>query len=87
LLTYRIDEASPGEVQSDPFGGHGIFLAMDAPAAEILAALEEAAGTTIPAVAFEGSGAWLDVRGQGPGLTAVTVERWGNKQAVQDDRG
>jgi hypothetical protein len=75
LLSYRIDEASPGEVQADPFGGHGLFLAIDAPAAEILAALEEAAGSVIPAVAFDGSGAWIDKRApevDAPGILA----RW-----------
>jgi hypothetical protein len=75
LLTYRIDEAAPGEVQADPFGGHGLFLAMDAPAAEILAALEEAAGAVIPAVAFEGLGAWVDTRAAGAGQAAA-LARW-----------
>ena len=75
MLSYRIDEATPEEVEADPFGGHGAFLPMDAPAAEILAALEEAAGTVLPAVAFEGKGAWLDTRSPGADLPAITA-RW-----------
>jgi hypothetical protein len=75
LLAYRIDEATPGEVQADPFGGHGAFLAMAAPAAEILCALEAAAGRVIPAVAFDGTGAWVDASAPGTDLPRI-LARW-----------
>lgn len=75
MLSYRIDEAGPGEVQADPFGGHGVFLAMRAPVAEILGALEAAAGLVVPAVAFEGTGVWVDARAPGVDVPGI-LGRW-----------
>jgi hypothetical protein len=48
------------QVASDPFGGRGLFLPMEARGDVILAALERAAGAVVPACALDGHGVWVD---------------------------
>jgi hypothetical protein len=69
--TYRTDTLDRDQLaKADPYGGRGLFLAMDEPGDVILAALEEAAGAPVPACAFGGHGAWVDT-----GAPAVDRER------------
>ena len=59
MLAYRMEIATRDEmIAEDPFGGQGVFLALDAPCSTILARLERAARTAVQAVAWEGSGVW-----------------------------
>lgn len=78
MLTYRVDQVTDEEATADPFGGHGELLPLDAGAAEILDALERAAGAVLPAVAFDRVGAWLDRRVTGDSQMASIRAGWGD---------
>lgn len=55
---------------ADPFGGQGVFLAAPGTGSgEILGRLAGCLGTTVPAVAWDGIGAWVD-----PGSTGMSAE-------------
>ena len=77
MLAYRMDSFSREEMAAeDPFEGRGVFLAAPGiPGADIITALSEALGVTVPAVAWDGIGAWID-----PGSTGMSTElvqcRW-----------
>ena len=77
MIGYRMDVRDPGEIAADdPFRGHGVFLPLpEAKGSEIIGALEQAFGE-IPAVAWPGRGAWVDLKGAG--LTpAEALLAWG----------
>lgn len=74
-MHYLAEEATTeGLAACDPFDGRGAFLAMSAPASEILEALERVFGQVMAAVACPGRGAWVDCAGT-EGAESV-VARW-----------
>jgi len=77
-LAYRMDQLCREDIASaDPYLGRGVFLA--APGAgceEITGRLAGLLGMTVPAVAWSGIGAWVDIGGV-PGMSAQELEsRW-----------
>lgn len=70
---YLMEEATAGELaDSDPFGGAGVFLPVDADAQEILDTLERVLGVVVPAVAWPFHGAWVD----SSAVSAEVLGRW-----------
>lgn len=77
MFPYRIDVATAEELEADPFGGHGVFLAMpDASAEEMMTQLEEVFGRVLPAVASAQQGIWVDTGHAGLDQDEL-LARWG----------
>jgi hypothetical protein len=82
--SYRMEEIPREQMAAtDPFGGRGVFLS--APGMnrdEITGALAGRLGMTVPAVAWDGIGAWVD-----PGSTEMSAElirdRWDGGKASE----
>lgn len=77
-LAYRMEQLGREAVASaDPYLGRGVFLSglgMDRDA--ITGKLAERLGMIVPAVAWDGIGAWVDLGGV-PGMSAQELEsRW-----------
>jgi hypothetical protein len=71
-----MEDVSQEEINADPFGGEGVFLAMpgtDSPG--IIDALSGVFGMIIPAVTWPGHGAWADPRPT-PMTAADLLARW-----------
>lgn len=68
--TYRMQELSREETAAaDPYDGRGVFLAAPAKTSgQILKELAERLGMTVPAIAWDGIGAWVD-----PGSTGMSA--------------
>lgn len=64
MLAYRAEEANQAAMAAeDPFGGGSVFLWMPGSTAEqILDDLARRLGMIVPAVAWDGLGAWVDVK-------------------------
>lgn len=78
-LAYRMDQLHRDVIASaDPYLGRGVFLAAPGmECEEITGKLAERLGMTVPAVAWDGIGAWVDLGGV-PGMDAQELEsRWG----------
>jgi hypothetical protein len=76
-LAYRMQELTREEMAaSDPYEGRGVFLPAPGMGAQsIVDALEGRLGMIVPAIAWDGIGAWVD-----PGSTgmsaALILDRW-----------
>jgi hypothetical protein len=76
LFPYRMDVATEEDLDGDPFGGRGVWLASPGGGAtEMLIRLEVIFGETLAAVASPTKGVWVDGR-----QTRITpdelVRRW-----------
>lgn len=75
-LAYRMEQLRREEIASaDPYMGRGVFLVapgMDCDA--ITGQLTERLGMIVPAVSWNGIGAWVDLGGV-PGMSAQELER------------
>lgn len=74
---YRMQELTREEMAAaDPFGSRGVFLgAPGRGSGEITEMLAERLGTTVPAVTWDGIGAWVDAEGAGMGVQEME-SRW-----------
>lgn len=81
MVLYRMEGVSTEEMNADPFGGEGVFLAMPgADGPDIIDTLASAFGMIIPAVVWPGHGAWADPRPT-PMNAAGMFARWEDRRA------
>jgi hypothetical protein len=74
---YRMQELTREEMAAaDPFGGHGVFLEAPGDGSQaMLARLAACLGATVPAVAWDDIGIWVDPGSSG--MSAVSIrDRW-----------
>jgi hypothetical protein len=83
-LAYRMQESSREEMAAaDPFEGRGVFLASPGSGkAEMLARLATLLDATVPAVAWDAIGVWVDPGSIGIDTVAL-LGRWNGGKASE----